>query len=1729
MKKTIILVFFLAISKCYGLTAAFNTTVSSGCVPLVVDFTDASVGGPISWSYDFDDGGTSTAQNPRYTFTKPGNFRVELTAFDGATYSTYSVVISVKKLPNVNFSIPKSSWCPGEAISFTNLTQVGDTTIRSSSWDFGDGNVVSNNGNVSKTYNLTGSFTVKMTVRDNFNCVSTLSKTNFVTINPKPNPVFNYTSKYSCVAPQRINFVNNSSNSVSFQWDFGDGNTSTQYNPIIFYDVAKNYTVKLTATSDKGCVASSSMNIPVAFGKIKSDYSAAAFTGCIPFDPKFKNNSTPVGAKFDYLWDFGDGTKSTLENPNKTYSKIGTYQVKLRISGNGAGCADSIVKTMLISDKPKAIISTKDTLSCNGILKNVFKAKSNSDIDNYTWFIDGKNIDTKVDTLEYNFPDEGIYNVVVMLRDKAGCQQTFQFPKIVVQNMWCGFMWGEAGGCIPYSPKLIDTSDSELPAIFSYFWDDGKGGTYNVQHPTIVYDKEGKYELKLKIKDQYGCEDEAWNFVKAGTKIKPNFKVDKYVICNNEDIRMDNTTPDSLRKKVDSWLWEFGIAKGSNENTFITSIRDYPKKYSPLLISIRNECRDTCIKEDSITIKPTLADFVYSFDTCFSNTGKLRHTSVVATDFTWYLPDGSTSKDSIIYHKFKPKLAEKFKVIASNKLTGCVDTLKQEISAPVSTSNVTMTKRTGCTPQIFFVENANTRAYRSHWDFGNGDTSALNDTFQYVFHTPGKYVIKHTGWDIRSCPYQSQTIITVDGPTANAKIWPDRGCIPLKIQLVDSVSNGKVKRKYWKFEDDPQWRKATNKNETIDYTINSMPMSGDSFFNIELFVEDSNGCQSTRVFKVRPSGPRAGIQLNPDSRCDAVEYGFRANIDSFSAVYPIDILWTLGDGNSKKTDAFKHIYEKGGKYKVNVTLTDGLGCKFEEQLNLNASDPEILAKFSANNTTAVCPPLITTFKDESISDPNNLIVSYYWDFGDGTSSSLRNPSKIYTNPGKFNVTLTVRNQFGCSNTTKMEQFIQVGGPLAIYNFNPREACLPLKASFSAQATKGTSVEWDFGNGYTFKGSKAEYVYEKSGTYYPKLLLKDSGGCATVLVPNDSIIARPSPKSGFTFNSNCLDDEISFINQSSSNDPSDDSLKYSWFVDGDTLHTEDFKKRFIEKGMFEVKLKVENIHQCQDSISIGLVISKPISEFEIKNEKICTGDSLLILDKSKSDNGIKHVKWLVDDVLTQGSRIFLPKGDFKISSIITDTFNCKDTSEYINSIHVADTIAPETLQIHRVSHLNDNLLELKFEVSKDIDFEEYQLYEFINGQPSLLNKYDDISEDSINIVLSQAKTSHCYVITQSNYCKSVSRLSVPHCNIHVETVAQNNANQVKWNPYTAWSVARYIVEREDIEVPGTFVKIGETDANTPNFTDSMVVCKRNHSYRIYAEGPDFEKYSYSDTSRSKAIWVNTIPAPTIDLISVLKDTSINIQWKKDLNYQRSEYSGTLIMRENWQGLKTMNLSSDSSSFTDKFVHVDLNRYRYYVAMTDNCKDTGKWSMYSENILLKSYRKNETDAPSLIWNAYRHWNSGVSQYEVQRMEEDGSFTTLAFTNDTFYIDEGSQNSCLKAYRYRVLAISRDNKEVVSFSNTIRIKPVSRLYVPNAFTPNGNKLNEIFAAKGQYLYDYNLEIYNQWGEKLFETDECMEGWDGTYKGENAAQGVYYYRISAKGTDGQLYIKSGTMMLLK
>ena len=116
-----------------------------------------------------------------------------------------------------------------------------------------------------------------------------------------------------------------------------------------------------------------------------------------------------------------------------------------------------------------------------------------------------------------------------------------------------------------------------------------------------------------------------------------------------------------------------------------------------------------------------------------------------------------------------------------------------------------------------------------------------------------------------------------------------------------------------------------------------------------------------------------------------------------------------------------------------------------------------------------------------------------------------------------------------------------------------------------------------------------------------------------------------------------------------------------------------------------------------------------------------------------------------------------------------------------------------------------------------------------------------------------------------------------------------------------------------------------------------------------------------------------------------------------------------------------------------------------------------------------------------------------------------------------------------KYRVVAYKAGNPQVFSVSNEAEVIPAMSIYVPNTFTPNGDGINDTFGIAGEAIKDFTIQVYNRWGEMIFESANPNQRWDGTFKGVKVPQGAYVYRLTAQGATGKKENREGNLNVIR
>ncbi|MBZ0305872.1 MAG: PKD domain-containing protein, partial [Anaerolineae bacterium] len=295
-------------------TAAFSANPTSGNIPLIVQFTNQSSGNITSYSWDFGDGGTSTEQNPTYTFANPGTFTVKLTAIGPGGQNQTSAAITVTQPPNAPTAAFTQNVTSGEIPLTVNFTNQSSGNITSYSWDFGDG-TTSTEQNPSHIFNTASTYTVVLTVTGPGG--TDTAQVAISATNPVLPSVAAFTpDKTAGTAPLTVQFTNQSSGeNLTNNWNFGDETTSTEVNPTHIYNAAGTYTVTLQI-SGTGGTDSAQTTITVSDAPVApvAAFAANPATGDAPLTVQFTDQST--GTVTGWQWNFGDGVGvSADQNP----------------------------------------------------------------------------------------------------------------------------------------------------------------------------------------------------------------------------------------------------------------------------------------------------------------------------------------------------------------------------------------------------------------------------------------------------------------------------------------------------------------------------------------------------------------------------------------------------------------------------------------------------------------------------------------------------------------------------------------------------------------------------------------------------------------------------------------------------------------------------------------------------------------------------------------------------------------------------------------------------------------------------------------------------------------------------------------------------------------------------------------------------------------------------------------------------------------------------------------------------------------------------------------------------------------------------------------------------------------------------------------------------------------------------------------------------------------------
>jgi gliding motility-associated-like protein len=347
--------------------------------------------------------------------------------------------------------------------------------------------------------------------------------------------------------------------------------------------------------------------------------------------------------------------------------------------------------------------------------------------------------------------------------------------------------------------------------------------------------------------------------------------------------------------------------------------------------------------------------------------------------------------------------------------------------------------------------------------------------------------------------------------TANGRIRDTAGCVPLVVDFADTLAMGKTY--IWDFNDGSA--QVTTNAPVTSHTFNTVGL-----YRVRLIAVDSSTCNisDTSFVTMRVRNDRAGLAFTATKLppCISLTYQFTNNSVAIKPFSATSFRWDFGDGVTQLagTGAVNHTYAAAGTYNVRLTLIDTNYCNEPDSL---VKSIRLSSNIKAQFTTPAfgCVPYTAAFTNTSLGG-----AQFLWDFGDGSTSTLDDPTHVYSTVGAYKVRLIATDTATCNKVDTSAYFtVTVSpNPKSSFTYSPQPTQSNMPVSFLNGSIGGTSFKWLYGDGDTLFTLKADttvtHLYNASGTFNTCLVAYNNSGCTdttcqSIAVTINSVLDVPN--------------------------------------------------------------------------------------------------------------------------------------------------------------------------------------------------------------------------------------------------------------------------------------------------------------------------------------------------------------------------------------------------------------------------------------------------------------------------------------------------------------------------------------------------------------------------------------------------------------------------------------------
>lgn len=888
------------------------------------------------------------------------------------------------------------------------------------------------------------------------------------------------------------------------------------------------------------------------------------------------------------------------------------------------------------------------------------------------------------------------------------------------------------------------------------------------------------------------------------------------------------------------------------------------------------------------------------------------------------------------------------------------------------------------------------------------------------------------------------------------------------------------------------WAPLSGLNDSLIANPTACLMTNSTY---ALTVTDSSGCYFIDSIKISMHPvPLAKFDFTNVCLNQASNFNDSSTVSSGSIT---NWSWDFGDGTPLNTLQHPaHTYVSPGTYTVSLIVTSNNGCKDTLSKNTTVhANPSVYF-----NALDVCDNNAVLFNNFSTILPTDTIQSYTWNFADSSPlNNNQNISHLYAASGSYAVKLIVVTNFGCSDSITKTVIVH---PNPISNFNFIKVCHNNATQFTDTSTTSLGTistwKWNLGDGSPVNTNQnPSHLYTGAGYHPVTLIVNNSFGCGDTITK--AVEVYHNPVAGFTYNDVCFRDTMYFINTSSI-DTSSSIANYLW-VFGDaspTSNLQDPNHYYSSAGAYTVTLVTSTIDGCSNAATSSVkAFDPPISSFTLNNTCLLYPAAFTNTTISPVMGSTASWSWDFGDGSVLNTSVWSPAhqyvspGNYHVTlTAYSSNLACPDT--------ITDSITVFPMPVANFSFTNVclnqvmNFNDLSTVSDGSISSRSWDFGDGTspNGSPNPSHLYLNAGIFTVSLI-----------VTTNNSCKDTITKTVV---VHPLPDAQFGSINVCDGSVVPFNDLSTIATTDTIQSWAWDFGDGSPVINNQN-TSHLYASKGSYIVQLVV----VSNFGCTD-SVSKTKFVN--PNPVVNFTA---NDTIGCE-PLCVNFQNSSSIATgANVAWLWSfgdNSPINNLENPMHCYSNDSIRTTL----FYTPTFTVTSDSGCVSSLSENNYITVYPNptaNFTVEPKVasivdpvisitdlstgadFWN----WNFGNQQA-----------STVYNPAPQTYADTGT---------YIITLITSTQYNCIdTTTQTIIIEPDFIFYIPNAFTPNDDGINDAFTGKGIFINEFEMAIFDRWGNLIYKTDDINKPWDGrANQGKEAAQAdVYVYAV--KVTDFKL-----------